>query len=192
MALITCPECGKKISDKADVCISCGFPIKNLAKHNININECYILGKRYILPNISQIVISENWGKAFIEITDFVDKCEFDNPTKAKVLWFILEYYAKTKTEPNIISEDDLNFKIADKNTSLIQRSFKSACEEIKNNNHVGIQSNNPIHCPNCGSTNVKKISATKRLFSAELFGLASSSIGKQFQCMEKNCGYKW
>lgn len=48
------------------------------------------------------------------------------------------------------------------------------------------------IHCPNCGSTNVKKISATKRLFSAELFGLASSSIGKQFQCMEKNCGYKW
>ena len=48
------------------------------------------------------------------------------------------------------------------------------------------------IRCPNCGSTNVKKISATKRLFSAELFGLASSSIGKQFQCMEKNCGYKW
>lgn len=48
------------------------------------------------------------------------------------------------------------------------------------------------IRCPNCGSTNVKKISTTKRLFSAELFGLASSSIGKQFQCMEKNCGYKW
>ena len=48
------------------------------------------------------------------------------------------------------------------------------------------------VCCPNCGSTNVKKISATKRLFSAELFGLASSSIGKQFQCMEKNCGYKW
>lgn len=28
MALIECPECGKKISDKADICIGCGFPIK--------------------------------------------------------------------------------------------------------------------------------------------------------------------
>ena len=27
MALIKCPECGKEISDKADVCVSCGFPI---------------------------------------------------------------------------------------------------------------------------------------------------------------------
>ena len=28
MALITCPECGKEISDKADICVNCGFPIK--------------------------------------------------------------------------------------------------------------------------------------------------------------------
>lgn len=27
MALITCPECGKQISDKAKVCINCGNPI---------------------------------------------------------------------------------------------------------------------------------------------------------------------
>ena len=27
MALIECPECGKQISDKAEVCIGCGFPI---------------------------------------------------------------------------------------------------------------------------------------------------------------------
>ena len=28
MALITCPECGKSISDKATACIHCGFPIE--------------------------------------------------------------------------------------------------------------------------------------------------------------------
>ena len=27
MALITCPECGNKISDRAKICIHCGFPI---------------------------------------------------------------------------------------------------------------------------------------------------------------------
>ena len=32
MALIKCPECGKEISDKAENCIHCGFPIKNNAE----------------------------------------------------------------------------------------------------------------------------------------------------------------
>lgn len=35
MALISCPECGKEISDQSDVCIHCGYPIKNKA-HNKN------------------------------------------------------------------------------------------------------------------------------------------------------------
>ena len=29
MALITCPECGKEISDMAEACINCGYPIGN-------------------------------------------------------------------------------------------------------------------------------------------------------------------
>lgn len=30
MALIKCPECGKEISDKAEVCIHCGYPVKKM------------------------------------------------------------------------------------------------------------------------------------------------------------------
>ena len=33
MALINCPECGKKISDTADKCIYCGFPICKKENH---------------------------------------------------------------------------------------------------------------------------------------------------------------
>lgn len=44
--------------------------------------------------------------------------------------------------------------------------------------------------CPTCGSTNIQKISGTKRWFSTGLFGLASSDIGKSMVC--KKCGYKW
>ena len=44
--------------------------------------------------------------------------------------------------------------------------------------------------CPTCGSTNVQKISGTKRWLSTGLFGLASSDVGKTMKC--KNCGYKW
>lgn len=32
MALIKCPECGKKISDQAEACIHCGFPLSKLKK----------------------------------------------------------------------------------------------------------------------------------------------------------------
>lgn len=35
MALINCPECGKEISDKAEHCIHCGFPII-LSKQTLN------------------------------------------------------------------------------------------------------------------------------------------------------------
>ena len=28
MALIKCKECGKKVSNKAEVCVECGYPIK--------------------------------------------------------------------------------------------------------------------------------------------------------------------
>lgn len=34
MAIITCPECGKEISDKAEVCIHCGFPLKQAINRN--------------------------------------------------------------------------------------------------------------------------------------------------------------
>lgn len=35
MALIICPECGKEVSDKSEVCIHCGFPLVN-TKCDIN------------------------------------------------------------------------------------------------------------------------------------------------------------
>ena len=39
MALIKCPECGKKISNKATVCIHCGCPIEDTVNENIEITE---------------------------------------------------------------------------------------------------------------------------------------------------------
>ena len=48
----------------------------------------------------------------------------------------------------------------------------------------------NTPKCPTCGSTNIKKIGTVNRAASVYAAGLASSKIGKQFEC--KNCGYKW
>lgn len=34
MALITCPECGKEVSDKATACPNCGYPINTVSNNN--------------------------------------------------------------------------------------------------------------------------------------------------------------
>ena len=44
--------------------------------------------------------------------------------------------------------------------------------------------------CPMCGSSNTTQISTLNRAASVAAVGLASSKIGKQYQC--KNCKHKW
>ena len=38
MALIKCPECGKEISDQADRCIHCGYPLRFTKKDHTGDN----------------------------------------------------------------------------------------------------------------------------------------------------------
>ena len=48
----------------------------------------------------------------------------------------------------------------------------------------------NQKKCPHCSSTSYRRISTTKKVVSTGVFGLASSTIGKTFEC--NKCGYKW
>lgn len=46
------------------------------------------------------------------------------------------------------------------------------------------------MKCPMCSSANIKRITTMRRLFSVATFGLASSKIGKQYEC--KICKHMW
>lgn len=70
------------------------------------------------------------------------------------------------------------------KNSNETKNTFTS------NNKDISNIDSSKIICPNCGSTNIAKISTTNRLFSTVLLGLASSKIGKTYEC--KHCKYKW
>lgn len=69
---------------------------------------------------------------------------------------------------------------------------FNLKMSQFKNNtqqNNV-IENDNTPKCPTCGSTNIEKISLTKKTFGGAMFGLFSSDVRNTMHC--KNCGYKW
>lgn len=146
MALIKCPECGKEISDKSEVCIHCGFPIKKQRVVIVN-------GKEFDRE------IFEKFLRGELNILQVVNPLCDAADAHAGILFDKMVEIRETKQIPDVI------------------------------NTPPSIAIKDPT-CPMCNSTNLEKITAPKRIFSAGIFGLGSDKIGKSFEC--KNCGYKW
>lgn len=54
----------------------------------------------------------------------------------------------------------------------------------------IASKNNHSVKCPICGSYNTKRISNMNRIVSISAVGLASSKIGKQYECAK--CKHKW
>lgn len=62
--------------------------------------------------------------------------------------------------------------------------------EYVKQHEDLLPKQENIPKCPTCSSTNIRKISTTRKLAGAVGFGLLSKTAKSQFEC--KDCGYKW
>lgn len=168
MALIKCPECGKAISDSADACPNCGYRLD---------------------PKVRQLsIITRNWNAYNINFVHASAGQQAD-------------YYINTLA-------NDLGFhKPQTQEEYVLASSFVSGCmkalalsmydtpEKLQQllfyiNNKMSEYLNSLPHCPTCGSYEVKSISGLSRGIGLGLWGLASSKIGKSYQCMK--CGYTW
>jgi hypothetical protein len=81
------------------------------------------------------------------------------------------------------------------KKKAAVQEKYKDVASNIAHYGTKAVPSypsrnNNKLKCPICGSTNVNKISTLNRTVSVATVGLASSKIGKQYEC--KDCKHKW
>ena len=95
MALIKCPECGKMISDKAELCVGCGYPVKLILQDNDDFddNESFVDDDTdyVVLGNGEPRNMGENMAtssaKEYLETQGFskqglIEQLEFDGYTR--------------------------------------------------------------------------------------------------------------
>ncbi len=82
MAIITCPECGKSVSDKAEVCIHCGYPLINPITK--------------LSPKMDQLWEAEQWQECLSICNDILSL----NPKNFVAI--IRQEYCRRRAENNV------------------------------------------------------------------------------------------
>lgn len=119
---------------------------------------------------------------------DSIEKC----PVCFSDKWSVNELYSDLKQISSDESFIQAMIKLHDEDPIEYQlkiQQFKTQLQQQKQQ-----ESNNKVSttpkCPTCNSTNIEKISLTKKAVGGALFGLFSSNVRKTMHC--KNCEYKW
>lgn len=218
MALVNCPECKNAISDSIEACPHCGYSIKRhmyiqAEKEKLNRelnaklkeidNQQYpekplmsnekgigILSLMIVFTAIFLVMLLYMLADGFFEWVCFIAMC-FGGLISYGGWLSIKDDFARHMSEYETKINDWEGYKTNVKNELKEHyAALEKILEKYGTIDPKQMPFNNSPKCPACGSTNVVKISTTKKIVSVELVGLASSNIGKQMEC--KSCGYKF
>lgn len=182
MALITCPECGKEVSDKAKMCPNCGYPINDPTVPDVKNNICVFKSQRYDLTEVLEYIektYDEN-GYCVDPKTPAYFILERIIPTIGCDTNELLGYLARYRKVPdfNFIPTGDpdkyrlIKPKDYDPNFN-IHKAFEEEQKKLI------------PKCPKCGSISITTGSRGYSLFTGFLgSGKTVNRCG--------NCGYKW
>jgi len=104
----------------------------------------------------------------------------------AVVIWYLL-YISRGSVER---AANDLHMAQTDIEKYEWKMHVRSIDAQAQMRQNQAMHDAQHPQCPMCGSQNTQRISTLNRTASVAAVGLASSKIGKQFEC--KNCKYKW
>lgn len=169
MALINCPECNKKISDKANSCPNCGYPM-----------------------NSKSTIDNRNYDVIITRLLDNCDKIKLIGNIRGIKGWGLAETKNAVENLPSVIftnmelnsakSSQDMLLKLgAESKLVEIQMNTDCTYENVVFKNYNG----STIICPHCGST---AITTGQKGFSL-LTGFIGSSKPVN-RC--GNCGWTW
>lgn len=224
MALINCPECGKEVSNAAESCPHCGYPIKRFIEEEQKkrkqeetqalkqkakeqkdktpteerqkqLNEAIASNKRSVRIYIVCVIVNVILSVVLFGITV---SCFSAEKTLAGVLLGFLTVsitlcipiftkgIKESKQEIDAAKKGWDNYiAFSDYKSEQFQRRLEETRKEQERQNAI----NHP-KCPNCGGNHTSRITTTGKVISTAALGLASSTIGKQYQCYD--CKHKW
>lgn len=182
MALIKCPECGKEVSDKASACIHCGYPLdvkkESTTEYQKKNNSATELENRGTDNPVGTSQSKSGNGGCLTTLVI----CGIIIVLAS--VGFIKVYGA---SGIGVI----LVFAFAVLFVGFFIHTWLTADpKEVKQNWDKEKYNDYKFTCPMCGSHKVKKIGTMNRAASVAVAGLASSKIGKQYECDE--CQHKW
>lgn len=210
MALISCPECGKtNVSDTAVSCPECGFAVKEYFD-KIRLEEQRIATEKAKAKHRKETEserqketvqrLENQIEESSQEVIKSVIGLVFSLPL-AILCWYgglgVLLLICITTAFVSVVF---LIGGIHEKNTALndLEKAKRNINEyeafvEARSKAYIAQSKASAAKhpkCPMCGSSNTERIGTLSRIASISIIGLASSKIGKQYQC--KNCKHKW
>jgi len=128
MALIKCPECGREISDKSEMCIHCGYPLNKKTEDNEFSNFVRING----------VDISKDFFMVAGDVTK-ISKLRKECGVGCQAAIATVEKWKTKEDIPNSITLP----------TESDEQRLKAEAEE---------RERNTVKCPKCGSTAISTV----------------------------------
>lgn len=192
MALIKCPECGRVVSTDAEMCLGCGYGIKEHFE-KVRVEKQKQEEHEWRLQNVKMPEEPQRknfflgFGKfcfifsaIFIVFSIVLDSFELMGSIVLMAVigaWFWYEGVKQYNKQLQKYNLAILDFEKYQK--EVVRKEEQRAREEALK-----------PKCPLCGSKNLVKISTADRVVSVGMVGVASGKIGKQYKC--KNCKHMW
>lgn len=204
--LIKCPECNKEISDKATVCIHCGFPINSETKNGYTnvqekTQETYVYA--YCKRCLDNAIVDLNLADCNSIICENCHDAR--NPSFKTTNYTVTEFKVNENKSDfiNLLRKLDLmrgglifdeqsyKFRIRNIKFNLFEQTDKKITESIKYLNTPSQQIQSIPRCPICGNTNLEQISTSSKVAKIGMFGLfGAGDLGKKWK--SNSCGTKF
>lgn len=207
MALIKCPECSREISDRAESCPHCGFPIREVTEKLKKIEE-ENQRRQMSLKRMEKCIrypgiYSKEKKYAFCPVCGSVE-------LYYKPLYTCTTCGRSTMVNTNILHEDACNVwgeesaryegirkmfyydnPLRDRKAEELRKAEEEKCRNIDVDKVVAQLRASKITCPVCGSQSISRIPGMGKAVKIGLFGLyGADELGKTFRC--DDCGYRF
>lgn len=205
MALINCPECGGKISDKAPACIHCGFPLSEMTNlneskltsdstENINDREKETVQSNRVPEVEEPKKMCINCGSRVLQRYNQCPNCGYDFITDTP--------YESSSINRNSMTGNGSTFTSPNPHINRISTTGNGSlipcpsCGNLVSSTArtcptCGGAVDTRVYCPKCGSSDTKPISGAGKATSIAVWGVfAANKVISKYQC--KKCGHKF